>query len=189
MKKWFFLCALVLITSGCVSRGEVITDFSDRSAVYGWLDIKDVDANQLHNVVVYQYLPKTDLPYYNVKVVEFHNGYLYYSFAFPNGSFGLKSATGQQCYVLCGKTVYNYDFGQQGDDVAKVRIAKPGVYNLGAYKLIEVDTGLFEQSKFEVRKADNAPTTYQMLEAMLPDAADKPEIEALLRAEMRAHEI
>lgn len=188
--KWLITLLLISLNTACVtSGGERITNFSDRSVVYGWLDIEDVDANRLHNVVVYQYLPKTKLPYFNVKVVEFNKGYLYYSFAFPNGSFGLRSATGQQCYILCGNTIYNYDFGQQGDEFGKVRIAKPGIYNLGTFKLTEIDTGFLEQDKFEVQRAPQAPTEYQMLEAMLPDAADKPEIEARLRAAMRAHEI
>lgn len=188
--KWLAIAFFALLSSACVTPGgERVTNFADRSAIYGWLDISDVDANELHNVTIYQYLPKTDLPYFNVKVVEFQGGFLYYSFAFPNGSFGLSSATGRKCIGLCGNTIYNYDFGKQGDDIGRVRATEPGVYNLGAYKLVEVDTGLFEQDQFDIYPVENGPSEYDMLKAMLPDAADKPEIDARLRAAIRAHEI
>jgi hypothetical protein len=182
MKRFSLLLSLFLLTACVTSGGQRITDFSDRSVLYGWLDIEDVDANTLHNVTIYQYLPKTDLPYFNVKVVEFENGFLFYSFAFQIGSFGLDSATGQQCFGLCGTTVYNYDFGKQGDSLGRVRVTEPGIYNLGAFKLSEVKTGLFEQDQFDITPAPNAPDTHKMLEAMLVDTADKPVIEARIKA-------
>jgi hypothetical protein len=181
---------MMIFLSACVTPGgERITDFSNRSVIYGWLDIKDVDANRLHNVTLYQYYPKTNLPYFNVKVVEFEEGYLYYAFSFEQGSYGLDSVAGQQCFGLCGNTIYTYTFGRQGDEVGKVRINEPGVYNIGTFKLTEIDTGLFEQSKFDILPASNVPSEYSMLEAMLPDAKDKPQIDALLRAAMQKHEI
>jgi hypothetical protein len=190
MMKLLQVTLLTLFLTACISTGgERITDFSDRSVVYGWLDIKDVDANRLHNVTIFQFLPRTTTPYYNVKVTEFEDGYLYYAFSFAQGSYGLYSAAGQQCFGLCGNTIYEYDFGKQGDNVARVRVGEPGVYAMGAYKLVEVDTGFFEQGKFEVVPTNNAPTEHQMLEAMLKDAEDKPQIAARLRAAMRANEI
>jgi hypothetical protein len=188
--KWLTVVFALLINTACVTTGgERITDFTDRSVIYGWLDIEEVEANKLHGVTIYQYLPKTTMPYFNVKVVEFEKGYLYYSFAFPQGSFGLDTASGQLCILLCGNTIYNYDFGNQGDDIGKVRIAEPGVYYLGAYALSEVKTGFFEPGQFDIQSATNAPSEYDMLKAMLADAADKPAIDARLRAAIRANEI
>jgi hypothetical protein len=37
-----------------------VTDFNDRSLGYGWLNIKEVDANRLYAVDIYQYRPQTD---------------------------------------------------------------------------------------------------------------------------------
>jgi hypothetical protein len=190
MMRFLQLVLMTLLLSACVSSGgQRITDFSDRSVVYGWLDIEDVDANRLHNVTIFQFLPRTNTPYYNVKVTEFEDGYLYYAFSFAQGSYGLYSAAGQQCFGLCGNTIYEYDFGKQGDNTARVRVTEPGVYSMGAYKLVEVDTGFFEQGKFEVVPTKQGPSDHQMLEAMLKDAEDKPQIAARIRAAMRADEV
>ncbi len=189
--KFIKYALLSLLLTGCATfDGEVITDFNDRSVLYGWLNIDDVDANRLHSVIVYQYQPKIDKPYFHVKVVEFQGGYLYYSFAFPNGAFGLYSAEGQFCKLLCSNKVYSYEFGKQGDDYAKARVTEPGLYNLGNFRLVEVDTGLFEQGKFEILpETNNAPSNYDMLKEMLKDAENKPAIKARLEAAIRAHEI
>lgn len=188
--KFIGIIFFSLFMTACVSTGgEKVTDFTDRSVIYGWLDIDDVDANNLYSVIVYQYVPKTDKPYFHVKVKEFEDGFLYYSFAFPNGSFGTYSAEGQYCLGLCSNTVYTYEFGKQGDDYAKVRISEPGVYSLGSYKLKEVDTGLFEQGKFEIVPTKKAPSNYKLLEEMLKDAQDNPVIAARIRAAMHADEI
>lgn len=150
--------------SGCMSVGEDIKDYSDRSVVYGWIDIEEVDANRIHDVVFYQARPKTKEPYWHIAVEKFEGGWLFYHFGFPNGAYKLDNASGQSCLLfLCGNTIYNYTFGKQGDDISIV-IDKPGTYYAGSYSFKDVDTGWFEQGKFEVSKAKHGPTQKQMLE-------------------------
>lgn len=162
---------LAIVASGCASPGRV-TDFTDRSVVYGWLDIGDVDANRLHSVVLYQLRPRTDTPYYNVKVTKFEGGYLYYAFSLPQGAIKLYEVSGQRCaLILCTNSTFSYGFGKQGS-LAAVSIDEPGVYYLGSLKLEEVKTGLFEAGKFDVNYSDAGPGERQMLEAMLSDARD-----------------
>src|SRR5262245_10286206 len=108
---------LAALLAACAT-GAKVKDFTDRSVGYGWLDIKDVDANRLHAVGIYQYRPQTDKPYHSTAVKEFKNGYLYYTLTLVNGSHKTQSARGQQCPgFLCGNTIYTYSFGKQGDDV------------------------------------------------------------------------
>ena len=186
MKRFMLVSLLILSLTGCAfTGGEKITDFTDRSVGYGWLDIEDVDANQLHSVVVFQYVPRIDKPYYHAKVKEFKDGYLYYSFAFPNGSFGTYSASGQKCFVFCSNTIYTYDFGKQGTDAAKISIKKPGVYSLGSYKLQEVKTGWFEQGKFNIVPAKNGPSDREMLEEILKDTEGNPVMEQRIKAALK----
>lgn len=183
------IALLTLLLTGCIfPGGEQIKDFSDRSVGYGWLDIDDVDANRLHAVVIYQYVPKSSEPYYHVAVKKFEGGYLYYSFAFAKGAYGTYSATGQQCFLLCGNTIYTYDFGKQGGSTAKVRIEQPGVYNFGSYQLREIKTGFFEQDKFEAVAAKNAPSDAQMLQEILKDAGDNPVMAERIRAALKQYE-
>jgi hypothetical protein len=68
---------LVMLLGACAT-GTVIKDFTDRSVGYGWLNIKEVDANQLHDVSIYQFRPQIAAPYYSATVKEFKNGFLYY---------------------------------------------------------------------------------------------------------------
>lgn len=166
------LCAVAAFAAGCAAGPTRVTDFTDRSVVFGWIDIGDVDANRLHQVQLYQLAPLTDAPYWNPKFVKFEGGYLYYAFSFPNGTFKLYEVSGQRCItILCGNTSFSYSFGRQGDTAA-VRVESPGVYYIGAVKLEDVKTGFFEAGKFDVQYTNDGPTERQMLEAMLPDASE-----------------
>jgi hypothetical protein len=183
MKRLMVICS-VLLLSACAT-GTRITEFNDRSVGYGWLDIKDVDANRLHAVNIYQFRPQTSEPYFPTTLRAFKNGYLYYSYVLPNGSHKTISAVGQQCLgIICGNTIYEYSFGKQGDDVGAVIIKSPGVYSLGSYKLKEVKTGFFEQGKFDAVSADNAPSKREMLEEILKDMADVPVIAERIKREL-----
>ena len=185
MPQRFLLVLSVVLLTACASGGTRITDFNDRSLGYGWLNIKEVDANRLHNVSIYQFRPQTAEPYYPTAVKEFKNGFLYYSMALPNGSHKTESATGQRCLgILCSNTVYKYSFGKQGSDVGAVVIKNPGVYHLGSYKLREVKTGFFEQGQFDVVPAAEAPSKREMLEEILKDAHDVPVIAERIKREL-----
>ena len=176
------LCAVLL--SACAS-GTRVTDFNDRSLGYGWLNIKEVDANRLYAVDIYQYRPHTTEPYYPAAVKPFKNGFLYYTMALPAGAHKTQSARGQSCLgILCGNTDYRYSFGKQGDEVGAIVIKTPGVYHMGSYKLKAVNTGFFEPGKFEVLPASDAPSKREMLEEILKDAQDVPVIAERIRREL-----
>lgn len=183
LQRLTLLCS-VLLLSACVT-GDIITEFHDRSLAYGWLDIKDVDANRLHAVSIYQFRPHTSKRYYPAKPIKFKDGFLYYSIALPNGSHKTLSATGQRCLgFICNNTIYEYSFGKQGDEVGAVVIQRPGIYSLGAYKLKNMKTGFFEQGKFDVALAKNAPSKREMLEEILKDVGDKPVIAERIKREL-----
>jgi len=184
MLKKIAAAAVVLLLAACGTTTR-ITDFSDRSVGYGWLDIHDVQANRLYDVSIYQFRPKTTEPYYPAAIKEYKGGYLYWTMALPNGSHKTVSASGQHCLgILCSNTTYRYSFGKQGDDVGAVTIKAPGVYHLGTYALKEVPTGMIEAGKFEVAAAKNAPSRRELLEEILKDAQDEPVIAERIRREL-----
>lgn len=183
MLKPLSLLLPALLLAGCAS-GTRVTDFTDRSVGYGWLNIKDVDANRLHDVTIQQFRPHSAEPYYPTAVKAFKGGFLYWTMALPNGSHKTISASGQRCLgILCSNTSYKYSFGKQGDDVGAVVIRNPGVYHLGSYNLKDVKTGFFEQGKFEVVPASNAPSRRELLEEILKDA-DEPVIAERIKREL-----
>jgi len=184
MLKRFLLVLSVLLLTACAS-GTRITDFKDRSLGYGWLNIKDVEANRLHAVSIYQFRPQTAEPYYPTAIKPFKNGFLYYTMALPNGSHKTESATGQACLgFLCSNTTFTYSFGKQGDEVGAIVIKTPGVYHMGSYKLKDVKTGFFEAGKFEVLPASDAPSKREMLEEILKEAQDVPVIAERIKREL-----
>jgi len=171
----FLTVLTVLILSGCVGGGgERVTDFTNRSTVYGWVNLDEVDGNHLYNVIVKQYRPKTKSPYYFLGIEEFKGGYLFWTHATTNGAFKLDTARAQSCLgFLCSNTYYEYSFGSQGSDVGAVNIKKPGVYYLGSYELAAMETGWFEQGKFNVVESKKGPSKKEMLTAILEDAPDQ----------------
>jgi hypothetical protein len=180
LKRLTLLCS-VLLLSACAT-GDRITEFGDRSLGYGWLDIKDVDANKLHAVDIYQFRPKTSKPYYPARVMKFKDGFLYYSTILPNGSLKTVSAFGTRCIgFLCSSTTYEYSFGKQGDDVGAVVIKSPGVYSLGAYKLKELET---DDDKFDIVPAKDAPSKREMLEEILKQVKDVPVVAERIKREL-----
>ena len=164
-----FVLILLVSLSGCAVFQEKITDYDQRSTVYGWLDTKDLKPNHLYAINLYQHRPATDKPYYGMSFVKMDGGYLVYSHIPPNGAFKLDSLHGQNCLLfLCGNTTYSYNLGKQGD-IGTVVIRKPGVYYLGSFKLSDVKTGWFEPGKFKV-EAVKGPTQQAMLERVLQEA-------------------
>ncbi|KQT11398.1 hypothetical protein [Ramlibacter sp. Leaf400] len=184
MRRRMLLLVSAGLLAGCATTTQV-TDFTDRSVGYGWLNIKDVDANRLHDVSIYQFRPHTTEPYYPAALKEFKGGYLYWTMALPNGAHKTLSASGQRCLgILCSNTSYRYSFGKQGDDVGAVTIRTPGVYHLGSYDLKDVKTGMFEAGKFEAVPARGAPSRRELLEEILKDAQDTPVIAERIRREL-----
>lgn len=184
MRKLMILLLAALALAGCGTT-TYVTDFTDRSVGYGWLNIKDVEANRLHDVSIYQFRPHTSEPYYTTALKEFKGGYLYWTRALPPGAHKTISASGQRCLgFLCSNATYRYSFGKQGDDVGAVIIRTPGVYHLGSYDLKDVKTGFFEASKFEAVAASGAPSRREMLEEILKDSQDVPVIADRIRREL-----
>lgn len=62
--------------------------------------------------------------------------------------------------------IYEYNFPAQGKGMATLDIKKPGVYYAGSFKYIPVETGFFEQGKFDIKRT-NTPSEKQVLQEFL----------------------
>lgn len=183
--RTLFFAVAALTLAGCGLMAPKISDYSQRSTVYGWLDIRDIDANRLHQVVLTQHRPATDEPYLYMGAEKLEGGYLIYTHIPENGAYKLEQLSGQRCLLfLCSNTIFTYDLGKQGD-LATAVIERPGVYFLGNYKLAEVKTGWFEAGKFEMTASEEGPDETLLLQAVLEEApADHPVIGQRIQAEM-----
>ncbi len=170
MYKKLILLVLAVVATGCTTYGHKITDYSDRSIVYGWLDVDGVDGNYMYAGGIKQYTPAIKNPYYFVNTDKFKDGFIFYYYGLPKGSFKLDYVKMQSCLgFICSNTFYTYDFGAQGS-VATVKVKKPGTYYLGSYLLAEEKTGWLEAGKFSVAPTKKGPSQKEMLEYILKKA-------------------
>jgi hypothetical protein len=150
-------CVLALV-AGCSSggHGRDINDPSN-SLVFGYVDMADAPTKAT-GAQIMQVAPPTEKPYWGTDVREG----LFYTYYLPPGSYRLATLHGSS--LLRGE--HQYNFGRQGGGDTTVRIEKPGIYFLGAYKYKGVKTGMFEQSKFGIERAPK-PSEAELLQRLL----------------------
>jgi len=157
------LATVVAIAAGCSSSGpsREINDPTN-SLVFGYVDMGDAPT-KVNGAQLMQVAPPSDKPYWGMGVKDgmFYNSYL------PPGSYRLSSLHGSS--FLRGE--HQYNFPRQGGGDTTVRIDKPGIYFLGAYKYKTVKSGMFEQSKFGIERV-STPTEAELLQRLLETDAE-----------------
>ncbi|MCV2881939.1 hypothetical protein [Actibacterium sp. XHP0104] len=152
--------------------GTPISDYSDRSVVYGWVDLSQAAGNKVVGGTIRAYNMPADKNLYPSGYMKFGEGYIFYHVGIAPGPIKLNTLSTMTCVGLCGNVVNVYDFGAQGSDVAAANVRGKGVYYLGSYAL-KTRRGLFFAPRdFTVSRA-NGPSRRQMLEAILKEAPDQ----------------
>jgi len=156
------LVAALAIVAGCSSGGHG-RDINDpvNSLVFGYVDMADAPT-KVTGAQIRQVAPPTDKPYWGTDVKDG----LFYTYYLPPGSYQLATLHGSS--FLRGE--HQYNMGRQGGD-AGVRIEKPGIYFLGAYKYKTVKSGMFEQSKFGIERV-STPSEAELLQKLLDTDAE-----------------
>ena len=182
----FLLLAAGMFLSACIGGGKPITDFADRSVVYGWLDASEIQGNHLFSANIRQFDPPTDAPFLGMGIEKHEGGYLIYHYGAPRGMHELDQISLQSCLVIiCGNTINQYSFSAYADSPGRVDTRRPGVHFIGAYKLVKVRTGLFKQGEFRVTKI-RGPSKNGMLAVLLKDTPEgHPVIDQRIQAAMR----
>jgi hypothetical protein len=150
-----FAAAAALVGCGGGGHGRDINDPSN-SLVFGYVDMADAPT-KISGAQIMQVAPPTEKPYWGTDVREG----LFYTYYLPPGSYKLATLHGSS--FLRGE--YRYSFPRQGGEQG-VRIDKPGIYFLGAYKYQNVKTGMFEQSKFDIQRVQK-PSEADLLQRLL----------------------
>jgi hypothetical protein len=161
MKKrigFLVLLAAAALVAGCAGggHGRDINDPSN-SLVFGFVDMSEAPT-KVSGAQIMQVAPPTDKPYWGTDV---RDG-LFYTYYLPQGSYKLATLHGSS--FLRGE--YQYNFPRQGGGDTAVRIDKPGIYFLGAYKYQKVKSGMFEQAKFGIERV-SSPTEAELLQRLL----------------------
>ncbi|HKU47841.1 MAG TPA: hypothetical protein VJQ58_13215 [Burkholderiales bacterium] len=152
------LAGALALLNGCAGggHGRDINDPSN-SLVFGYVDMAEAPT-KVSGAQIMQVAPPTDKPYWGTDVKEG----LFYTYYLPPGSYKLATLHGSSFW----RGEYQYNFPRQGKDDTSVRIDKPGIYFLGAYKYQKVNTGFFEQAKFDIQKV-KSPGEAELLERLL----------------------
>jgi hypothetical protein len=159
VRLWSLLAVTVLAAlAGCAGGGHG-RDLNDpsNSLVFGYVDMADAPT-KVSGVQIMQVAPPVDKPYWGTDV---RDG-LFYTHYLPPGSYRLATLHGSS--FLRGE--YQYNFPRQGGGETTVRIDKPGIYFLGAYKYKDVKSGFFEQGKFDIQRV-STPTEAELLQRIL----------------------
>jgi hypothetical protein len=152
----------LFLLAACASSNPVDPNDRTRSVVYGYIDMEDASSS-LGWVYIKDY--SAEDRGFRAAVDDG----VFYHLGIPPGpyqvdSFG-RSAT------WWSNTNYTYEFGGQGRNQTAVRIKRPGLYFVGAYKYVAVSTGWLEQGKFEMKKVKR-PSEREILAKVLAHMED-----------------
>jgi hypothetical protein len=160
MNRFVSLLAVAALAAlaGCAGGGHG-RDINDpaNSLVFGYVDMAAAPT-KVSGVQIQQVAPPTEKPYWGTDVREG----LFYTYYLPAGSYRLATLHGSS--FLRGE--YQYNFPRQGGGATTVRIDKPGIYFLGAYKYKDVKSGFFEQGKFDIERV-STPGEAELLQRIL----------------------
>ncbi len=180
------MAAVLLALAACASTGGPLeTEHNNDSLVFGYLDMSQAKGH-FEWVQMQQLQPPTDKPYYSCYVEK---GLFWHPRVVPGtykltkfgGMDGLKIGT----VHLFGSTQYEYGFPRQGKGELDPVIEKPGLYFVGAYKVVVKRGGLFKPDEFDIQKLES-PTEKELLQQLLAKS-DKGEWRA--RIEKRLAEL
>ncbi|WP_375254456.1 hypothetical protein [Yoonia sp.] len=158
-----------------------ITDFSDRSVVYVWVDVEQARGNKVVGGSFRNFAPGDGGGVYPVGVEKLGDGFLVYHEGIAPGPTKLGTVDAMFCIGLCGNTINVYDFGNQGGDIAATTVRSRGVYDLGSYAIVSQRTGLFSPRVFDVQRT-SGPSKRQILQTLLPLVGEdqRPVVQAAL---------
>ena len=147
------LGVLVLLVTGCAMQKPVDPNDAHLSLVYGYIDMDDAPSS---------------LGWVWIKLYDGQNkGYaavtrkgLFFHVGVEPGPYQVERFGRHTTFW--SNTEYTYDFGTRGRNETAIRIDKPGVYFMGAYKYVDIPTGWFQQDKFKVERTQT-PSERELL--------------------------
>ena len=152
-----FFGLLTFLIAGCATSDPVDPKDQSRSLVYGYIDMADAPSS----------LGWVHIKLYDGKnagyLVSAHKG-LFFHIGVEPGPYQVERF-GREAKFL-SNTNYTYNFGTRGRNETAIKVDKPGVYFMGAYKYVEVPTGWFEQDKFRMERT-KTPTERELLTKLL----------------------
>ncbi len=144
---WLTACG-----SGAIGPERNINDPTN-SLVFAYVDMSDaptkIDGASLK--------PQGEEGYWHMNVAK--DGQLLTQPYLPPGAYQIATLEGSGFFA--GNNVYR--FPTYGRNETAVRIQKPGIYFMGAYRYVKVKTGVFEAGKFAIQRV-KSPSELDLLQ-------------------------
>lgn len=170
MTRILVVLVLVLLTA-CSDSGERITDFSTRATVYGWLEVDETRGDTLKSMVMRQYRPRSETPFFTMGLRKFEGGYLFWHHGLPSGRFEIDALRLQTCLsVICANGTEEFGFGQFGRGPGKVTVSRPSVRFVGNFRIVLQRSGPLQLSDVSVRPTRTGPSRAELLDALVTTA-------------------
>ena len=152
-----FAGLLILLVGGCATSDPIDPKDQSLSLVYGYIDMKDAPSH---------------LGWVHIKLYDGKNtGYftvvdegLFFHLGLKPGPYQVDRFGRHPTFF--DNVEYSYGFGTRGRNETAIRIDKPGIYFMGAYKYVDVPTGWFEEDKFRMEQT-TTPTERELLTRVL----------------------
>ena len=182
---------LIGALSACAGKPKLEKRSSDNnSLVFGYIDISSMDVKTTWTSIK-RVFPQQDKPYYKMGVLrgEINDnkyGAIIFNEDLPFGSYKVTRISGHYWSFL-SKYGVRYGFPEAGSTQLSVRINKPGIYYLGAYKLKRVGSSWAWNEKFELIE-DKSISRKNVLKALLKITTN-PEWKMKIKKELNLHEI
>jgi hypothetical protein len=165
--RWFIWLAAAFLAAGCASTSEDV-DVKDEtvSLVFGYFDMKDAPSG-LEWVSLKRYGTPDDRQKAGwVYTLPAKEG-LFYHVGIRPGSYQVDKFGGAGGIPLLTRRDFEYDFASRGRNRTAVRIERPGIYFLGAYRYVNhAGEGFFEADKFAMQPAKQ-PTEKEVLQQLI----------------------
>lgn len=178
--------ALSLALMGCAG-GQKITDYSNRSVVYSWIDIDDIPGNKLVMFEMRNLNAPIREKYYGMGYEKVGSGYLVWHNGFTQGRYEFHRLQSMACAgPLCTNTINEYGFGPDGSSAVKAAVKGGTVHFAGCYAFKRTKRGFFRPGEFDTRKAACGASRRQMLSIILKSAPpEHPIVAARIRRAMK----
>lgn len=158
LMRSFILLSTILLLQACASYGPTRSiDDPSSSLVFAFINMENAPTSVSY-ADLHQVAPKAETGYWGMSEED---GLLYNQYL-PNGSYQISHFGGSS--FMTGE--YRYSFPAYGRNETALRIEKPGIYFMGSYAYQEVDTGFFEQGKFDMKPIES-PDEKALLKKLL----------------------
>ena len=186
MVRALILAALAFTLAACSSNPPV-TDFSNRSIVYSWIDTSGVPGNRMTYFEMRNLMEPANQRHYPFGVRRMGRGFLVWHAGVNPGRYEYSQANLMSCAgPLCTNQVNEFDFGPLGTAPGQVRIDAPGVYFAGCTAMKRTRRGFFRPGQFDTGPVPCGVSRQAMLQQMLADApTEHPIVAQRIRAAMR----